>query len=58
MYVHATTTRQELFPGVDLAVLEELRANANFDKLLSFPELDRFIDQDPMISNIFRTPHN
>jgi hypothetical protein len=28
----------------------------SFDALLKFPELDRFIDQDEVISKIFRTP--
>ena len=42
--------------GVDGAVLKDIRDNANFDKLLSFPELSEFIDQDPYISELMRAP--
>ena len=42
--------------GVDIEKLKELRDNANFDKLLSFKELGRFIDQDPIISEKLRMP--
>jgi len=28
----------------------------SFDKILSFPELSRFVDQDPYLAKVLRTP--
>ena len=47
-------THQPTFTPVQ--ALKEARDNMSFDALLKFPELHRFIDQDEVISKIFRTP--
>lgn len=43
------------FPGVDMRVLREVGRNHTFDKLLSMPEIMRFIDRDEFASNFFRS---
>ena len=42
--------------GVDLSAMREVLDQQSFDKILSFPELSRFIDQDPYLSKVLRTP--
>lgn len=42
--------------GVDARVLREVAANHNFDKLLSMPEVMRFIDRDETLAKVFRDP--
>ncbi len=43
-------------PGVDLDLMRGVLDQQSFDKILSFPELTRFVDQDPYLSKILRTP--
>jgi len=42
--------------GVDLSVLRDVLDAQSFDKILSFPEFSRFIDQDPYLAKVLRTP--
>jgi len=42
--------------GVDLSVMRDVLDAQSFDKILSFPELSRFVDQDPYLSKVLRTP--
>lgn len=49
-----TITKQQT--GVDARVLREMAANHNFDKLLSMPEVMRFIDRDETLAKVFRDP--
>lgn len=43
------------FPGVDVSVLREVSENHTFEKLLSMPEVMRFIDRDETLSKLFRS---
>ena len=41
---------------MDARVLREVAAGHNFDKLLSMPEVMRFVDRDETLSKLFRDP--
>ncbi|KAM3567729.1 hypothetical protein VYU27_010132 [Nannochloropsis oceanica] len=46
----------DLYPGVDVSVMRDILDAQSFDKILSFPELSRFVDQDPYLAKVLRTP--